>query len=174
LVSLGTLVKYKKPEKYITPKPARSEYENLHKAKQRREEWKGDRTQLQRIDANERDRRAWRRYSEHRDFQYSQLKKSNPAVGRLESWLRRVRETGVEAYSRRDCDVDLVHGVKKLGLERTLGFREAWLVYEQVAEWLATIAREQGTYQFDDSGPFFEEAPEPTALDEVRAVLGVS
>lgn len=180
MVSFSTLFGYKKkpskPSTSSTPSNASnasspSEYEKMHAAKQRREDWHGDRRLLRRIEADEKDKRHWRRYCNNRSYQYSRLKKSIAAVGRLEATLRRNRDCTI-AYSRSDCDIDIAGVVESLKLSASIPeSRDRWLVYETIRDWISDLAKEQGTYKFDDCGPFFVPSETVTTLDEVKAAL---
>lgn len=112
------------------------------------------------LDAIERERRNFRRYTDLQTWKREKLAKEIPAVARYLKLLTRLAPDA-QSLGPRDLDVDLADVIQRLKLCELLpDIRDRWLLVEVTSEWLDAVEKRIGVYKLDDDVLF----PDPDVV----------
>jgi len=125
------------------------------------------------IEAAERQRRLYERYVQNRAYRFGKVKGSSLPVRKFLATLHRI-EPETEYIPDLDCDVDLSDIARqcKLGPDCGLTPYELFLVYEEARDFVGRLAK-RAKVKLPFSGDDWFEITPPTALDDLKKVLGL-
>ncbi len=117
------------------------------------------------------DRWRFQAAEEFRARRLASVRGRYPSADRFLAKLKSLTET-VEAYSARDCNLDLCPAARKCRLDEIEPAYDRFTVYEEVARWLGAIAKAQRVGSLDDDVIFPDRAElESTTLGSLKLTM---